>query len=31
MVETLAGTVLMFVGLPELKSLPWSQTLGLFA
>jgi hypothetical protein len=29
--ETLAGTVLTFVGLPGLKPLPWWQTLAVFA
>jgi magnesium-transporting ATPase (P-type) len=30
MVETLAGTVLTFVGLPGLMPLPWWQTLAIF-
>ena len=29
--DALVGTVLTFVGLPELRPLPWWQTLGIFA
>jgi plasma-membrane proton-efflux P-type ATPase len=29
--ETLVGTVLTFVGLPDLPPLPWGQTLAIFA
>ena len=29
--DALIGTVLTFVGLPDLRPLPWWQTLGIFA
>jgi H+-transporting ATPase len=31
MVEVLTGTVVAFVGLPDLVPLPWWQTLSIFA